>query len=1563
MDAVTPNNGTDSVIVRRCDRIMRAASYFTIGAWAIVISGWFLGAPGIDLAMLGTVSIVGLTIAVLFSARALNRLEARREIARELRDADLVRRAQELEESERRFCFLADRMPQIIWTAKPDGNMDYFNQRWLEYTGIEQEAAKEWAWQAVLHPEDLHDCTERWSEALLIGSVFEMEQRLRRASDGTYRCHLGRAFPMRNEYGEVVEWIGSWTDVEDQKQAREQLEQRVKARTAELATANASLEEKQQFIEVLLNNLEVGISACDPEGNLTLMNRIGREFNNIPEDGPLPVIPLSERPETYGVYYTGGTKLMAPEDLPMYRALSGEQVRDYEYVIKPPGGVRRIVLGSGQKITAPDGRNFGAVVAVYDITARKEAEAKAHIFRVLAERTEDPLYITDPTNNSHFIYVNDAAARHWGIPREELLGMSVRDVDPAISKEGLAELISQLKQTGRTARFETEHRTAGGRVISVEVSSSYFHFDGREYTGGWFRNISERRLAEQRMKLQYALTRVLAEGLSLSAAAPEILEAICRNLDWDVAGFWAVDPASNALRPIEIWRSWELDIGSKEVSNRSYTFLLGRDLLDEVRESGEPVWVKDFSSKDEPALSQYASRAGLKTALAFPLRYGSEVLGVIEVLSRNERPRDEQLMDTLAVLGTQIGQFIVHKHAQEAMLESEERFRLAFDFAGIGMALVGMDGAWLRVNKAVCEIVGYPAAELLTKTFQDLTHPEDQDADLALVKEIMEGRDRHYRDEKRYIHQDGHTLWIRLTASLVRDTRGTPVHFIVQLEDITERKQVIEALRESEERFRELFENASDLIQCVAPDGKFIFVNPAWHRALGYSPEELPHLIIHDVVHPSYWAEYEQQRDWRFGGREFESMQTAFLSKDGRTIYVEGHTYCQFRDGQPIATRAMLRDVTERLQAETELRAAKENAEAANLAKSRFLATMSHEIRTPMNGVIGMTRLLQETAQSLEQRDFTETIRSSAESLLSVINDILDFSKVEAGKMELETLDYDLQDVVEGTLELLADTAQTKGLELAGHIEPDVPRMLRGDPGRVRQMLTNLLGNAIKFTAKGVVTVNVSKTSDQKGDALIRFDVRDTGIGINADAQKRLFEAFNQADASTTRKYGGSGLGLAISRQLLHMMGGSISLESTPGGGSCFSFWLPLWLQEEEEDLPPGKKLPQGRRALILESHATTGQHLQKQLAAWQMESTICRNGRQAVEALRSAAAAQNPYSTVILDLGPSGREGLDLARSIKAEPAIAGAHLILLTPRGERLSEETLKAAGVDHVCAKPIRSSLLFDALAGLSDSRKTVPLQSETRGRLRKERILLAEDNAINQKVALAELRKLGYSADTAANGFEVLRAMEQIDYDIVIMDCHMPEMDGYEATITLREREGDTRHTWVLAMTANAMHGDREQCLAVGMDDYVSKPIRPAELAAALERAQLHVSASSRAIDPKSIAELGTLPGENGEDVLQELICTFQSSAPAAVATLGEAIRAGELYRAAMIAHALKGNSGYFGAYKLQELCMHMEAAGKAGNPAPLPELYIETEAHLQEVLGALEVVLSQRRNGV
>ena len=579
--------------------------------------------------------------------------------------------------------------------------------------------------------------------------------------------------------------------------------------------------------------------------------------------------------------------------------------------------------------------------------------------------------------------------------------------------------------------------------------------------------------------------------------------------------------------------------------------------------------------------------------------------------------------------------------------------------------------------------------------------------------------------------------------------------------------------------------------------------------------------------------EEEQARRQRLVGGEKFSYEARAMTLSGTAIDIQIAVAPLLDDAnQCIGSIAVARDVTQRKRSEEALRLAREAAEAASHAKSSFLARMSHEIRTPMNGVLGMTELLLETGLTHTQRKYAETVQRSGKNLLGIINDLLDFSKIEAGKLELENVDMDLRRTLEDIVELLAERAHVKGLDLACSIPPDLVTHVRGDPLRLGQILTNLVGNAIKFTEHGSVVIRVAGVEETAKNVTMRFEVSDTGVGVSLEAQSRIFKEFSQADGSTTRKHGGSGLGLAISKQLVEMMGGNIHVESALGAGSTFSFTSSFEKQETQshEDsrtVPMG--MLTGARALIVESTAINRGILHAQMSNWGMTNRVAATPAQAIDMLAQAAARGAPYDIAIIDVGLPGMDALELARSIRSSAAIAKVRLVMLSRR--QVDIRNARVAGIDACLAKPVRQSVLYECLVNVmagqpqeAAAAKAVyePVNVVPGGM--RGNILLVEDNLINQQVALGMLQSQGYSVTVANNGREALAAHAQDAFDLILMDCHMPEMDGFEATREIRGRELSSigKRVPVIAVTANAMAQDREECLKAGMDDHLSKP---------------------------------------------------------------------------------------------------------------------------------------------
>jgi PAS domain S-box-containing protein len=666
--------------------------------------------------------------------------------------------------------------------------------------------------------------------------------------------------------------------------------------------------------------------------------------------------------------------------------------------------------------------------------------------------------------------------------------------------------------------------------------------------------------------------------------------------------------------------------------------------------------------------------------------------------------------------------------------------------------------------------------------------------------------------------------------------------------EVNERLRAEEALSKERQALRALIDNVPDFTYVKDTEGRFVVANLPVARQMGAkTPEELIGKTDFDFYPPELARTFydDEQRVIRSGEAEVNREEVGLDANGNVSQVLTTQVPLRDKNGHVTGLAGIGRDITQLKKAQEEMQKAREAAEAASRAKSEFLANMSHEIRTPLNGVIGMTDLALDTELSAEQREYLETVKLSADSLLTVINDILDFSKVEAGKVELDLSDFNLADCVETTLKTLALRADEKGLELLCEIGPDVPDVVCGDPARLRQILVNLVSNAIKFTHKGEVSVRVALDSKDGDAGVLHFAVSDTGIGIPEDKQKSIFDPFSQADSSTTRKYGGTGLGLTISARFIALMGGRIWVESTPGQGTQFHFTILVKAAHKKVEIgmPAPPEVLRGVTVLIVDDNRTNQRILRGMLLRWDMKPTTVNGGEEALAALALARDKGEQFSLILTDMHMPHMDGFTLIERIRQQPALSTPTIVMLTSAGHRGDAERCKQLEVAAYLLKPIRQSELREAIALVLGARQhngAIPLV--TRYSLHDARdphdvlsILVAEDNLVNQRLAVRMLEKRGHRVSVATNGSEALDALAREGFDIVFMDVQMPGMDGMTATSILRQREqGSSKHQVVIALTAHALKGDEERCLAAGMDGYLSKPIRPQELDEILSR---------------------------------------------------------------------------------------------------------------------------------
>jgi len=869
-----------------------------------------------------------------------------------------------------------------------------------------------------------------------------------------------------------------------------------------------------------------------------------------------------------------------------------------------------------------------------------------------------------------------------------------------------------------------------------------------------------------------------------------------------------------------------------------------------------------------------------------------QVVAVTCLLDDKPRVFTEEEQELLRVFGQRVAIEVERaryladqtRHADERQ-RSHAFIRQIIDTAPNFIFAKDREGRFTLANQAVAEAYGTTVEHLIGKTDADF-NPDQSEVEFFRRKDlqVMDSLQEWSTPEEKITDATGTVRWLQTVKRPILNEQGAASMVLGVATDVTERKRVEEALRASESRLRLTLDVATDGLWDWNPLTLQAYYSPSWVRLLGLDDQDITLNNIYDWknrIHDDDRSGVEQALNDHLAGESPGYMvehRVRHRSGEWKWFAMRGKVVQRDEQGRPLRMMGTMTDITERKLSERalahaaqdleqknrELAIARDKALEAVKIKAEFLATMSHEIRTPMNGVIGMTGLLLDTPLNPQQREYAETVRLSGEHLLDIINEILDFSKIEAGKLDLENVNFDLHTTVEDALSLLGAQAYDKGLELTCLVQAGVPTLLRGDPGRLRQILMNLIGNVIKFTEQGEIVVTVSASDEHErvtpaslnpSRRWFRVEVSDTGIGISPEQQAKLFQSFSQADGSTTRKYGGTGLGLAICKRLVELIGGRIGVDSQVGVGSVFWFAVPFYLQPEgtQQATLPTVAL-KGRRILIVDDHATNRRVLEHYLDGRGVTYESAESGIHALQCLRGAAARQTPFDIAIVDMQMPGMDGLELARQIKSDYAISATRLVLLTSVGKRGDAKAAQDAGIHAYLTKPIRQSLVFECLslvlgytpgtAGTVDQPSTTIITQHTVAEAMMQSrplVLVVEDNPVNQKVAANMIEKLGYRVNVAANGREAVESLAQIPYALVFMDCQMPEMDGFEATRVIRNQEaslqragGKPPHLPIIAMTANAMKEDRDRCLASGMDDFISKPVTSKSLTAALNR---------------------------------------------------------------------------------------------------------------------------------
>jgi len=1311
----------------------------------------------------------------------------------------------------------ADRLELIVQGSQvgtwdwhvPSGRVT-FNERWAAMLGYRLDELEPHVrtWEQLVHPDDLPTVMAA-VRAHLRGetSAYSSEHRLRSKSGAWLWVFDSGQVVERDAQGGPLRATGLHLDISDRKELE-----------AEQALAQRALEAKQAALDEAQTLAHLGSWEWEiASGAERWSDEQYRIFGHDPA-------------HTQPTYTTFLTALHPDDRERVEQAVAKTLNYDTRYnvecrIIRPNGELRHIHC-RGIVHRQADGTPVGMAGTVQDITEYKRAESawrdSETRMRSIFESAIEGILVID--ERGRIETANPALLKLLGYEAHEFIGKNISLIMPSPYREHHNEYLANYLVTGKRAIIgqgrDVPAVRKDGSHIDIHVSVSEMQTGGSKKYTGMIRDISERKRMEAAVRESEERFRQLAESID--------------------AVFWLTTPDKQQLLYVSpaFEAIWEVPRTSLYANPQ--------------------LWLDHIHPEDH-------KRVSVAAACQAHLPYDEEYR-IVTPSGQVRWIRDRSFTicdaqgETYRIAG--IAQDITVAKELEAQLRaSEQRHRALVELSPHAI-YVNCDDRIVFANQACVKLFGAIApSQLFGKPVMDFIHPDSHKTARERIACLQATCGSAPPIEEKFLALDGRILEVEVAAASIRFEGKQAIQVI--LTDIRARKQLERTLLATNVQLEAILASATN-ISIIATDrvGIITTFNSGAAAMLGYAEtemvgrqaltalhlrEELDHLageLHREAVTQTQAFEVLTERARRGG---FDEREWTYTRKDGGRLTVLV-TITGLRDdhGHLTGYLAIGKDITERKRIEIALREARDAALQTAQLKADFLATMSHEIRTPMNAIIGMTGLLLDTALTEEQHDFADTVRRSSDALLTIVNDILDFSKIEAGRLQFEELAFNIRLAVEDTMELLAEAAQSKGLELIALVDASVPTGVLGDPGRLRQILVNLVSNAVKFTSTGEVFLHLT-CDPQAGPHMLRFTITDTGIGIAQEAQAKLFQAFVQADSSTTRRFGGTGLGLAICQRLVTQMKGQVGVESRPGEGS--TFWFTAHFPETAlADPPAGVSWShlRGRRILLVDPNKTVRKALQQELSAQGIECLGAETGQAAVELAQTCAAMQKPFDLALIELHLTDMDGFDTANALKQHPSTAAMRLVILTTVGRRGDGSTAQALGIDAYLTKPIRQSQLLDCFCRLlgvplpaSPTENSAAHPLITRHTLTEThvaaapRLLLAEDNPVNQKVACKMLEKLGYRVDVAGNGQEAVAAHERAPYPLIFMDCQMPEVDGFEATALIRKMEGKSAHTPIIAMTANAMQGDRERCLAAGMDDYVAKPVRPKELQAVLE----------------------------------------------------------------------------------------------------------------------------------